>query len=291
MILELTNKLYEKIKKCVGDSAVVHSIAEEFAQSGITAEEANILVKYTGSERTNPNEGAYISTVRERTVNYAIEISYQSSQRSGHSFALGFIDEIDSCLSGWVPECMELSFMTGFEVRKDYYKELTNASQYIYVIEVSVRIRLEDGQTNSLPCNILNCSFNLSDILPCKRCVKTREGRNIGVALWENCKNIGENVYVVDTENCKLENGDTFTYTCVTKFPSLSGEANYTFTPNGGNAQTGQLKKFWPCMNPKNEERPTTCRPLNISASIWKKVNGQSIKSPSTFVQTVKLTS
>ena len=74
MLLEIENQLYRKVHETLGQSAVVLRLAEELDQSGRVAEQAMIIVSFTSANTDNPNKGAYIPTVRKRTLTYTLTL-------------------------------------------------------------------------------------------------------------------------------------------------------------------------------------------------------------------------
>ena len=104
MLLEIENQLYKRIHESIGQSAVVMKLAEEIDKSGNVAEQTMVVVSFTSANTSNPYEGAYVPTVRNRQLNYTVTVVQKQTQRIGHSFALPVLDVIADAVTGWVPE-------------------------------------------------------------------------------------------------------------------------------------------------------------------------------------------
>lgn len=85
MLLEIENQLHRRVHSTLGQSAVVLRLAEELDQSGRVAEQAMVIVSFTGADTTNPNKGAYIPTVRTRTLTYTLTLVQKQTQRDRKS--------------------------------------------------------------------------------------------------------------------------------------------------------------------------------------------------------------
>lgn len=277
MLLELENAITQRIHEKVGQSAVVMRLVEDLENSGRTNEQAMIIVAYKNSSTRNPNEGAYIPTVRNRDVSFSITLVIKQTQRYGHSFALPLIDLIYDCIQGWIPEIEGLTFQTGFECSTDRFVQATDASQFIYEMDCGIQVLIQDGRFSASPC-FYPKEIPLEKLFPKRRCILTRDGRNIGWAQWEKTNADGTKEYalVEDCTKCEINLGDRFDIVC-----NEDGTANYTFIPrsaisvdSSGNevinqnlVQTGIMENVWKCSN--KSKYPDWCK-LKIESALWK---------------------
>lgn len=277
MLLELENAIAQRIHDKVGQSAVVMRLVEDLEKSGRANEQTMIIVAYKNSSTRNPNEGAYIPTVRNRDVNFSVTIVTKQAQRYGHSFALPLIDLIYDAIQGWVPEIEGLDFQTGFESSSDRFVQATEASQFIYEIDFGIQVLIPDGRFAISPC-FHPKEIPLNSLFPKRRCVLNREGKRIGWAQWERTKADGSKEYalVEDCDKCAIDLGNRFIVTC-----NSNGTANYQFIPreaisadregneiiNQSLVQSGVMENVWKCSNPG--KYPDWCK-LKIEAALWK---------------------
>jgi hypothetical protein len=70
MLLEIENQLHRRVHKALGQSAIVLRLAEELDESGRVSEQTMIIVSYANEGSNNSNKGAYIPTVRTRSISY-----------------------------------------------------------------------------------------------------------------------------------------------------------------------------------------------------------------------------
>jgi hypothetical protein len=257
MLLEIENQLYRKVHETLGQSAVVLRLAEELDQSGRVAEQAMIIVSFTGGNTDNPNKGAYIPTVRKRTLTYTLTLVQKQTQREGHSFCLPILDLLADAVTGWVPEIPGLEFQTGFELGPEKFVQVTpESSQFIYEQTYTIEVLMADGRFYSQPCAAFD-PVKVGDFLPIRKCLVTpgEESRQTGLAVWR--RTLGPNTvqrYVVEDIRCGRTIGDNLTVTCTN--PG-DGTATYTFTPitairpngtvNTGLQVTGTLTDVWKC--------------------------------------------
>lgn len=268
----------------LGQSAVVLRLAEELDESGRVAEQAMIIISYANENSTNSNKGAYIPTVRTRSLSYSITIIQKQTQREGHSFALPLMDMIYDSVTGWVPEVPGLEFQTGFEPGTGRFVQVTEASQFIYEMTFTIEVNLADGRFYSQPCAAYD-PISLGDFLPQRSCLITADGKNTGIAIWR--RRIGpdeEQEYLVEDPRCDRDIADNLDIVCN---PALDGRATYTFTPRVAlsfNAQgnrvvdnskvvTGNLQKVWKCYKDHTEPYPPWFK-LNIDSALWRNMIG-----------------
>lgn len=268
----------------LGQSAVVLRLAEELDESGRVAEQAMIIISYANENSTNSNKGAYIPTVRTRSLSYSITIIQKQTQREGHSFALPLMDMIYDSVTGWVPEVSGLEFQTGFEPGTGRFVQVTEASQFIYEMTFTIEVNLADGRFYSQPCAAYD-PISLGDFLPQRSCLLTSDGKNTGIAIWR--RRIGpdeEQEYLVEDPRCDRDIADNLDIVCN---PALDGRATYTFTPRVAlsfNAQgnrvvdnskvvTGNLQKVWKCYKDHTEPYPPWFK-LNIDSGLWRNTIG-----------------
>lgn len=268
----------------LGQSAVVLRLAEELDESGRVAEQAMIIISYANENSTNSNTGAYIPTVRTRSLTYSITIIQKQTQREGHSFALPLMDMIYDSVTGWVPEVPGLEFQTGFEPGQGRFVQVTEASQFIYEMTFTIQVNLADGRFYSQPCAAYD-PISLGDFLPQRSCLLTPEGKNTGIAIWR--RKIGpEEVqeFIVEDSRCERDISDNLEVTCN---PELDGTATYTFIPrialsfdeqgdrivDQSRVLSGNLQKVWKCYRGQTEPYPPWFK-LNIDSALWRNTIG-----------------
>jgi hypothetical protein len=284
MLLEIENQLHRRVHEVLGQSAVVLRLAEELDESGRVAEQAMIIISYASENTNNPNKGAYIPTVRNRSLNYSITIVQKQTQREGHSFALPLMDLIYDSVTGWVPEVPGLEFQTGFEPGAGRFVQVTEASQFIYEMAFTIQVNLSDGRFYSQPCAAFD-PISVEDFLPQRSCLLTEDGRKTGLAIWR--RKIGVDAtqeYVVEDQRCGRELSDTLTVTCNEQ---LDGTATYEFIPRtatvvGADGQivvdqskvtSGALQKVWKCYRDHTDPLPPWFK-LNIDSGLWRNTIG-----------------
>lgn len=282
MLLEIENQLHRRVHEVLGQSAVVLRLAEELDESGRVAEQAMIVISYSAESSNNSNKGAYIPTVRTRSLTYSITIIQKQTQREGHSFALPLMDMIYDSVTGWVPAVPGLEFQTGFEPGPGRFVQVTEASQFIYEMSFTVQVNLADGRFYSQPCAAFD-PISLGDFLPQRSCLLTPDGKNTGIAIWR--RKTGPDTtqeYLVEDPRCKVEISDNLEITCNNTF---DGTATYTFTPrialsfnesgqrviDASKTLTGSLQKVWKCYKDTDPTQPyPPWFKLNIDSSLWR---------------------
>jgi hypothetical protein len=287
MLLEIENQLHRRVHNTIGQSAVVLRLAEEIDKSGRVAEQTMIIISYSGENTNNPHKGAYIPTVRNRSLNYSITIIQKQVQREGHSFALPLMDLIYDAVTGWIPEVPGLEFQTGFEPGPGRFVEVTEASQFIYEMNFTIEILLVDGRFYSQPCAAFD-PVSIDDFLPQRSCLLTPEGRKTGLAIWRRKTGVDTvEEFIVEEEcdkNCAKELGDLLEITCEN---SLNGDGTYRFIPRiaisvSESGQTvideskvlqGSIKKVWKCFRGKKDPCPQWFK-LNIETGLWRNTPG-----------------
>lgn len=284
MLLEIENQLHKRVHQTLGQSAVVMRLAEELDESGRVAEQTMIIISYSSENTQNPGKGAYIPTIRNRSLNYSITIIQKQVQREGHSFALPLMDLIYDAVTGWVPEVPGLEFQTGFEPGAGRFVQVTEASQFIYEMNFTVEVLLSDGRFYSQPCAAFD-PINIEDFLPQRSCLLTADGKNTGLAIWR--RKIGIDTtqeYIVEDARCDKEISDTLNVVCNSQ---LDGTATYRFVPRvatriGDNGQivvdeskvtTGILQKVWKCYKDQVDPYPPWFK-LNIDSGLWRNTIG-----------------
>lgn len=284
MLLEIENQLHRRVHRVLGQSAVVLRLAEELDESGRVAEQTMIIISYANENSTNSNTGAYIPTVRTRSLTYSVTIIQKQAQREGHSFALPLMDMIYDSVTGWVPEVPGLEFQTGFEPGQGRFVQVTEASQFIYEMTFTVQVNLSDGRFYSQPCAAFD-PISLGDFLPQRSCLLTPEGKNTGISIWR--RKIGPDEtqeYVVEDPRCEREISDSLEVVCNQAF---DGTATYTFIPrialsfndqgervvDPGKVLTGNLQKVWKCYKDQTEPYPPWFK-LNIDSALWRNTVG-----------------
>ncbi len=284
MLLEIENQLHKRVHTTLGQSAVVLRLAEELDESGRVAEQTMIIISYASENTSNPNKGAYIPTVRSRTLNYSVTVIQKQAQREGHSFALPLMDLIYDSVTGWVPQVPGLEFQTGFEPGGGRFVQVTEASQFIYEMSFSVQVNISDGRFYSQPCAAYD-PISVGDFLPQRSCLLTPDGKKTGIAVWR--RKVGVETweeYLVEDSKCEKDLWDDTQVTCNEAF---NGNATYTFTPrtaltfdeNGdrvvdqSKVLTGNLQKVWKCYKKNVEPYPPWFK-LNIDSSLWRNTVG-----------------
>jgi hypothetical protein len=274
MLLEIENELYRRVHEAVGETAVVVRLAEDLESSGSVAENTNIVVSFSGSSTDNPHKGAYIPTVRRRSLNYNIIIVQKQSQRQGHSFALPILDVIADYVTGWVPCIKGLQFQTGFELTNERFMQITEASQYVYEQSFTIEVLIPDGRMVSSACAISE-PLCLCDYMPTRTCLLTQDGLTTSLAIWTIRKSQDEyeDVVTIDPDNCAPDG--ELSYTCN---PDVDGAATYTFVPASARIYnqdtgleeideskivTGTLTSFMPCM------KKPPCPRLRVYVNLW----------------------
>lgn len=282
MLLEIENQLHKRVHSTLGQSAVVLRLAEELDQSGRVAEQAMIIVSFTSGNTTNPNKGAYIPTVRTRSLTYTLTLVQKQAQREGHSFCLPILDLLADSITGWVPEIPGLEFQTGFELAAERFVQVTKeASQFIYEQTYTIQVLLHDGRFYSQPCAAFD-NVDVSDFLPTRKCLVTPPpgSRQTGLAIWRRL--VGPDTYkkyVVEDKRCGRLVGDKLSVQCTN--PG-DGNATYVFIPitairpNGTVDQskvvTGTLSSVWKCTREGIDDGgdiPPWFK-LNIDMGLWR---------------------
>ena len=281
MLLEIENQLHRRVHSTLGQSAVVLRLAEELDQSGRVAEQAMVIVSFTGADTSNPNKGAYIPTVRTRTLTYTLTLVQKQTQREGHSFCLPILDLLADSVTGWVPEIPGLEFQTGFELGPEKFVQMTKeAAQFIYEQTYTIEVLMHDGRFYSQPCAAFD-PVKVSDFLPTRKCLVTPgEGRQTGLAVWRRQTGVDEfEKFVVEDIRCGRLIGDNLDVQCTN--PG-DGTATYVFIPitavkpDGTIDQTkvitGTLSDVWKCTRrgiDSGSEIPPWFK-LNVEFGLWR---------------------
>lgn len=280
MLLEIENQLHKRVHNVLGQSAVVMRLAEEIDKSGRVAEQTMIIISYSGENTKNPNEGAYIPTVRNRSINYSITIVQKQTQREGHSFALPLMDLIYDSVTGWIPEVPGLEFQTGFEPGIGRFVQVTEASQFIYEMNFTVQVNLSDGRFYSQPCAAFD-PISIEDFLPQRSCLITEGGKKTGLAIWRRKTSVDQvEQFIVEDNRCVREVSDSLTVICS---PELNGNAEYEFIPREATSLSlsgerivdeskvtrGSLQKVWKCYKNQEDSYPPWFK-LNIDSGLWR---------------------
>lgn len=280
MLLEIENALCRRVHKTLGQSAVVIRLAEDIDQSGKVAEKTMIIISYSGENTNNPHKGAYIPTVRNRSLNYSVTIIQKQVQREGHSFALPIMDLVYDAVTGWVPEVPGLQFQTGFEPGAGRFVQVTEASQFIYEMNFTIEVTLADGRFYSQPCAAFD-SIAVEDFLPQRSCLITPDGRKTGLAIWRRKTGTDSfEEYIVEDPRCPREVSDSLTVQCS---EALDGTGSYEFIPRvatsigaGGEVvvdqskvTSGDLKRVWKCFKGNTDPFPLWFK-LNIDSGLWR---------------------
>lgn len=283
MLLEIENQLYRRVHGTLGQSAVVLRLAEELDQSGRVAEGVMIIVAFTNGNTDNPNKGAYIPTVRKRSLNYTLTLVQKQAQREGHSFCLPILDLLADSITGWIPEIPGLEFQTGFELGTERFVQVTKeASQFIYEQTYTIEVLLPDGRFYSQPCAAFD-PIEVGDFLPTRKCLVTPgpESRQTGLAVWRRTIGEGEvQKYVVEDNRCGRLTGDNLSVQCTGE--EGSGNATYEFVPitaigtdgsiDNSKVVTGTLTNVWKCTREgikSGEDIPPWFK-LNIEMGLWR---------------------
>lgn len=286
MLLEIENQLHRRVHSTLGQSAVVLRLAEQLDDSGRVAEQAMIIVSFTGANTDNPNKGAYIPTVRTRTLTYTLTLVQKQTQREGHSFCLPILDLLADAITGWVPEVPGLEFQTGFELGPERFVQVTpESSQFIYEQTYTIEVLMHDGRFYSQPCAAFD-PVQVGDFLPVRKCLVTlgSDSRQTGLAVWKRTLDTDtEQRYVVEDVKCGRLIGDNLTVTCTN--PG-DGTATYVFTPitairADGSVDTslqvtGTLTDVWKCTREGiklGAEYPDWFS-LNIDTGLWRNAVG-----------------
>lgn len=280
MLLEIENQLHRRVHGTLGQSAVVLRLAEEVDESGRVAEQTMIIVSYANESSTNTNTGAYIPTVRTRSLSYSITIIQKQVQREGHSFALPIMDMIYDSVTGWVPEIPGLEFQTGFEPGPGRFVQVTEASQFIYEMTFTIQVNLSDGRFYSQPCAAFD-PISVEDFLPRRKCLLDPNQKLTGLAVWRRTLSVdGVEEYIVEDSSCPREIGDLLEIECN---PAGDGTATYRFIPRiaysvNANGQrvvdnskttTGTLQKVWKCYRGNVDPYPDWFK-LKIDSGLWR---------------------
>jgi hypothetical protein len=297
MLLELENQITKRIHERVGQSAVVMRLAEELDESG--NEQVMIVVAYSSDSSRNPNEGAYIPTVRSRRVSFSVTIVYKETQRVGHSFVLPLLDLIYDALAGWIPDLPGFQFQTGFENSSSSFAQINDASQFIYKQNWEITLLIRDGRFASIPGSYSN-KIDVLSFLPKRRCLLAKNGRKVGWAWWEKTNPDGSksNALVPDCDKCEPEIGDRFELTCIKDVGGVpNGQANYTYIPkeaitqlisedgkkieqiDQSMIQTGVMSDVWRCIKVNSPDYPDWCK-LKVKSGLWRENIGQLPNSP-----------
>lgn len=286
MLLEIENQLYSRVHSAIGQSGVVLRLAEELDQSGRVAEQTMIIVSYEGGNTTNKmNGGAYIPTVRERSMTYSLTIVQKQIQREGHSYALPLMDLIADAITGWVPEVPGLEFATGFELGAERFVQITDSSQFIYEQKYTTSVTISDGRFYTQPCAAFD-PISIEDFLPKRSCLLTENGVNTGLAVWSRIisPEVTESYIVEDLRGCERRLGDRLSLSCG---QAGDGSGTYIFTPkeaisidNNGNevinnslVVQGNLSNVWKCDKSKSGDVPPWFK-LDINFDLWRNKAG-----------------
>jgi hypothetical protein len=281
MLLEIENQLHRKVHETLGQSAVVLRLAESLDESGRVAEQAMIIVSFTGADTENPHEGAYIPTVRMRKMNYTLTLVQKQAQREGHSFCLPILDLLADAVTGWVPEIPGLEFQTGFELGPEKFVQVTKeGSQFIYEQTYTIKVLIADSRFYSQPCAAFD-PIRVEDFLPVRKCLVTADNRQTGLAVWRRTVGVGQvQKYVVEDSRCGRLIGDRLHWECIG--PEGSGNAEYVFIPStavrpdgtidNSKVTAGTLNNFWKCTAEgikAGSDYPDWFR-LKIDAGLWR---------------------
>ena len=287
MLLEIENQLHRRVHSAVGQSAVVLRLAEELDQSGRVAEQAMIIVSYVSGRSTNEmGGGAYMPTVRTRSMTYSVTLVQKQAQREGHSFSLPVLDLIADAVTGWVPEVPGLEFATGFELDSERFVQVTEASQFIYEQNYTIQVSVSDGRFYTQPCAAFD-PIQVSDFLPTRKCLQTQAGEPTGLAVWTRVTGpeSTESYIVEDLSACDCPKGTDLTLTCGA---AEDGSATYKFVPK--DARTigadgsfvvdqskvveGGLQRVWKCDRTKSGPYPDWFK-LKVKMDLWRNETGQ----------------
>lgn len=217
VILALENALEKRIKYSLGHSAVIFSLAQDFQASGRVAENVNVIVRFAGSTMEKPMPGGNLPFVRVKRISFDVIIRYKQTQRDGYSFALAMLDTISNAINGFIPDLSETlgnnpsvipQFQTGFELKGEKFEAYDDNSIYAYIQTYDIVLLQSVGQASPVSCPIEYNKISLKDVLPCKRCLKTINGVNIGIAEYSGPCFEGIPIFVFDTEECPVRPQD-----------------------------------------------------------------------------------
>lgn len=287
MLLEIENQLHKRVHGALGQSAVVLRLAEQLDDSGRVAEQAMIIVSFTSANTDNPMKGAYIPTVRKRTLTYTLTLVQKQTQREGHSFCLPILDILADSITGWVPEVPGLEFQTGFELGPERFVQVTpESSQFIYEQTYTIEVLMHDKRFYSQPCAAFD-PVRVGDFLPERKCLVTPgpERRQTGLAVWRRTVAFEEvQKHVVEDKRCGRLIGDNLSVQCTDD--TGSGEASYVFIPitavkSDGSVDeskllTGTLSNVWKCTREgiKSGSEYPDWFSLNIETGLWSNAIG-----------------
>lgn len=268
MLLEIENQLHKRIHSTLGQSAVVIRLAEDLEKSGQVVENTMVIISWAGADNKNSHPGAYIPTVRQRTLYYTVAVVQKELQREGHSFALPILDLIWDAVTGWVPEVPGLEFQTGFEAGSEKFKSITEASQFIYEMQFGITLNISDGRFFSTPCAAFD-DIKLDSFLPQRKCLLTKEKRNTGLAVWRRKTSVDEiEEFVVEDPRCVRHLVDSLKVECS---PDFDGLATYEFVDYVGNTTTGQLQRVWKCLRDSKGDFPKWFN-LKLNTTLWRNI-------------------
>jgi len=240
-----------------------------------------IVVAFTSGGTTNPMKGAYIPTVRTRSLTYTLTLVQKQTQREGHSFCLPILDLLADSVTGWVPEVPGLEFQTGFELNSEKFVQVTKeASQFIYEQTYTIEISIPDGRFYSQPCAAFD-PVQVSDFLPVRKCLVTpgADSRQTGLAVWRRTVGAEEvQRYVVEDNRCGRLIGDNLSIQCTGE----GSNATYVFVPitaiqpdgtvDNSKVVTGTLTDVWKCTREgqKSDKDYPDWFKLNIDMGLWR---------------------
>jgi len=282
MLLEIENQLHYRVHSTIGQSAVVLRLAEELDQSGRVAEQAMIIVSFVSGTTTNEmGGGAYVPTIRTRKMTYSVTLVQKQTQREGHSFSLPLLDLMADAVTGWVPEVPGLEFATGFELDSERFVQVTEASQFIYEQNYSVKVTVPDGRFYSQPCAAFD-PISIGDFLPTRKCLQTQDGTPTGLAVWSRTTgpDTTEDYIVEDAKACDCPQGTELEVICGA---DEDGTATYNFVPKEARKYAadgsfvidqdkviqGSLQKVWKCDKRNKGPYPPWFK-LNIDFGMWR---------------------
>ncbi|MGL6341355.1 MAG: hypothetical protein ACRC80_19705 [Waterburya sp.] len=242
ILLALETILRQKVEKAIAHSAAVYQVAEEFTRSGLVSEHVFVTVAFEGSSMKKKNQSANLQVARVKTCVFKIKVYYKNSQRHGHIFALAMLDSISESINGYVPLLDVFlssgdhpAFQTGFELDSES-QPLFDEKSSIYSYEQSYTLELIQavGERSHFACPIPeNPIISLAECLPCKRCLKTTTGHNVGIAEWLNPKT-NERMFVEDQETCPIRPTDLSKIEIIETIDQQKHlhKAELIFTPN-----------------------------------------------------------
>jgi hypothetical protein len=240
-----------------------------------------IVVAFTSGSTSNPMKGAYIPTVRNRSLTYTLTLVQKQTQREGHSFCLPILDLLADSVTGWVPEVPGLEFQTGFELTSEKFVQVTKeASQFIYEQTYTIDISIPDGRFYSQPCAAFD-PISIEDFLPTRKCLVTpgADSRQTGLAVWRRTIGVGEiEKYVVEDNRCGRLIGDNLSVQCTGEIGS--GDATYVFVPitairpdstvDNSKVVTGTLTNVWKCTRESENSPYPDWFKLNVDIGLWR---------------------